>query len=209
MATKFNNIQIMKKLLILLLSFIVVFNSYSGMTNTTVGVSWDPGQYEDPTVVGTYLYISTNDISINHQIRLFNPPLVYTNNDIPLMTNVLVSMYVTSVDTNSLDESIPSNQIRVEMLPYVRGVSSRTYTLKSYTNVNWSAFQLLEYPKNGVISGTLPNLTYTITNTAYFNNDKFVYKSPEVFYGTNINYYYALYFYWVNPAPVLREILLK
>jgi hypothetical protein len=96
------------------------------------------------------------------------------------------------------------------MFPYYRGLANKTLVMLSYTNVAWTNFVLVLAPTNGVLSGTPPNVVYTPTNTStYYNKDRFVYSSPEQFGGTNINYYYSVYFYWINSAPVLRELRIK
>jgi len=201
----------MKKLILIALA--VILYTISTAAQLTVSVIWDPGTNWNLNTIGTYLYMSTNDVYADTNrfaTRVFNAPRIYTNSNVAVNTNALFSMYITAADTNNLTlESDVSNQVRFQLFPYVRGQSNQSLTLKSYTAITWAQFLISQYPTNGILSGTPPNLVYTPTNTGFFNKDRFVYKSPETFGGTNIFYTYSIYFYWFNSAPVLREIILN
>lgn len=190
----------------MLIFFCLILFTVCSFGQLTVGVAWDKGSNQNQEIIGTYIHISTNDIATTtNKLKLFVPPLIYTNDDIIITTNVLFSMYATAVDTNlPMVESDPSNQIRFQLIPFFRN-GSATFTLLSYTNVDWSKFELIEIPKNGFLSGTLPDLIYTPTNETYFRKDGFVYKSSEVFSGTNINYYYGIHIINSNKPPTLSD----
>jgi len=194
----------MKKLILIVLTAVSLF-TISAAGQSTLGVVWNSGTGWNTNSTMTYLYVSSNEVS-RLSPRITNAPLVTTYTNIPITTNQLYSMFVTGAETNAPTiESDVSNQIRFQLLPYVRGTASKTFTMLSYTNVSWASFQLIQAPTNGVLSGTPPNITYTPTNGTGFNRDRFVYKSPEMAGGTNITYNYGIYFYWFNSAPALRD----
>lgn len=190
-----------KLLLIVFLALIFNLNAFSQLTMTAF---WVPG----PTnVAPTYFYISTNNIwsvTNRNDFRVLIPYGI-TNYTSAVTTNRLFSMYVTTYYTNTTAESRPSNQVRYQLFPIVRGKANYSLVALDYTGTNWFNFQIVISPTNGIISGVLPNLTYTPTNNVYFFKDRFVYKSPELFANTNILYYYSLHFINTNSPVSIQD----
>lgn len=184
---------------------LILFTACS-LGQLSIGVEWDPSLNQTQEVIGTYIHVSTNDITTTtDKLKLFVSPLM-TNNDVVITTNVLFSMYATAVDTNTFLESEPSNQIRFQLIPFIRN-NPMPFTMLSYTNVNWSEFELIVLPENGYLSGTPPNLIYIPTNKTHFIKDGFMYKSSEIFSDTNVNYYYEIHLINSNKPPTLFDFL--
>lgn len=192
----------MKRLLLTVLTLLTLNTNVSAQLTMTV--FWKPGS---TNLMPTYFYMSTNDIWLNtnrNNLKVL-VPVGLTNYITPITTNRLYSMYVTSLNTNTTAETRPSNQIRYQLFPFIRGKTNYPFISLDYFGTNWSNFQIVTQPTNGIVTGTLPNLTYTPTNKAYFLKDRFVYKSPEIFAETNILYYYSVHFVNTNFPTVIQD----
>lgn len=126
--------------------------------------------------------------------------ILNTNASIPAIPYTLYELYVSARDVNAL-ESDPSNKVRTENV-YVNGIGNPTsITLLDVGILNFSGFVLTSAPTNGILTGNPPNVVYTTTGNG--NKDVIVYKSPEIFAGSNITNYYSIYKAFINNPPVI------
>jgi fibronectin type 3 domain-containing protein len=162
-------------------------------SETAVTVAWDQNPETDIASYG--VYVSTNSFQSVAFTNIVDFPT--TTNRVPVQPNIGYSFYVTAKNTAGL-ESDPSTVLYYTQV----AVKPNTPNNLILTGTNdWTGATLFSAPTNGTISGTLPNLTYTVTNLAA-SVDRLSYKIPST--GTNANYYYTVNFIFPNSPPSIR-----
>ena len=167
------------------------------LASAEVHLVWDANV--EPDLAGYKLYQSTDYFSSTN--RVVENVGNITMRVINVENGPLYSLYVTAYNTSGL-ESRPSNQIRYQRLLAHAG-RPNTFTLLGATN--WSGARLINSPTNGILSGTLPTITYTPTNTISKTGDVLEYEIQELWEGYNITNYYSIRFVYDNTPPTISE----
>lgn len=166
----------------------------SAQTTNSIRVMWDRNPESD---IASYLvYYKTPSTPLGVVNAGTNNIAV-----IPISPGGVYEIYVTARNVSGI-ESDGSNKIRYQML-YVNGNALPTPLILGDFNTtnNFSGFSLLTSTTNGTVTGTVPRITYTSSNSA--RRDTLVYRSPEIASGTNIVNYYG--FQKIAP-PILRSL---
>ncbi len=177
----------MKKIISLILIFIASVIAYS---MDSITIAWDKNP--ETNVVEYTVYFSTNDF-----IENTNSCGVGTNltAELPVGYDIPYRLIVTAKDEFGL-ESEPSRIIYFTQ--QVINPDENNNLILTGTN-DWSNAILLSAPTNGVISGTLPTLTYTVTNnTAISDNISYIIDDSNE---TNASHYYSFDFTYTNNPP--------
>jgi hypothetical protein len=186
----------MKQILTLLGLVLLTSTSFAD----TINIAWDK---PSPTngILGYKVYTSLNQFT---SILATNTVVGVNSTNVILTTTngVVYSYYVTAYDTNTPPiESIPSNQIRYSSTNVTVG---KVNTLTLTGAASWTGATLGVFPTNGTLSGTAPNLTYSITNFPAKTTDWFTYQIADQFNASPVVNYYFLKYQYVNTPPNLR-----
>ena len=174
----------MKKLLTILATLMATITLAVAATNNPniMKVAWDATA---DVGVGSYsLYFKTIAATNYSTTNLVGRTT--TNAAITVVPNVVYELYITAKAANNL-ESDPSNKIRGQNILVNGFGKSTSITVFDAFPTNVPLFQLTSTSSNGIVTGTLPNLVYTPTNTV--GKDMLVFKSPEVFVGLYVTNY--------------------
>lgn len=181
--------------------FFLILLTISPISNgqTYINVWWDESPSEYVAGYSVYYKTPTNDIISTNIIGRTNTSAIIRTD-----VNVVYELYVTAKDAEGL-ESDPSNKIRTEIV-YVNGIGRPTpITFLDFGNTNFPGFTLLTAPTVGILSGTPPNVVYTLTNSGV--TDWITYTSPEQSSIGHIINYYMFRKAITNAPPTIRIVL--
>jgi len=185
----------MKKLLFSILLAITAFTAAAQIPFT---VAWDASSDTDVTGYTVYYKDPTNSLISMNVVGRLN-----TNATFISSVNVVYEVYVTAKNAIGL-ESDPSNKIRGETLR-VNGIGRPTpIVLLDFGTTNFAGFVLTTPSTNGTLTGTLPNMIYTLTGAG--NKDYVAYTSPEQSMGHNITNYYMFGKALTNAPPTIHFV---
>lgn len=175
----------MKKIILLLM---LVSKIYA---QTTVSLSWD--STTDTNVVGHKLYLSDN-FFVSNSIEDLG---VITNHVITnVIFNTTYSVYITATNSSNL-ESEPSNIIR--FTKFLSSQRTNFFDLSQTINTILETNNIITYPKNGIIYGEFPYITYIYTNSIPSTNDYFKISTGES--SNVVDNYYLITLSFTRPDP--------